>query len=963
MRNLKKFLALVLALMMVVSVMVTVNATSYDDDADIDYKEAVDVMSGLKVLQGDGQGHYYPDRTLTRAAAAELIAKMILGPDTVAVLPPADSFSDVKATDWGSSAINYCSVANIVVGDGQGHFYPTQEVNGFGFGKLVLVALGDNGDNYTGTGWELKVMTALRANGLDKGLPAGTINDEPLTREAAAQMAFNTIMSKRITSQGSWVVAPDGTITFNPGTSNDTPLYESVFGGKITRSGSDITALCETGVLTACAENDDTSATNGTITVGTKTYKGEAGLDLIGHKVKVYYTENGKGSTDGVVYAVVDDAAKVATINVDANNDLAKALKAAGLKAATASNVWVRDYDISAANGTVPGTSYTAIAIANESDMVVDYYIVLEKDLKVVTAVRTNTVSGKSVTTYTLNDGTASKNYTDDEITVDAPLAKNDVVWVSEIGDVTTLVEHADVIEAVYNGTTASATATKYNFGSASYDFAAAQELTGTLGDLNGFVATPGTALGSGNVTNTVGNTYRFVVGADGKIVSIWLVEGEDAVDNGFVYLAAFGKTAGSDEIGSTAKAGFQALLYFADGTNKVVTINTSEANAPGGSPANPFHDADPESDTVTGNTLKSQNPGVYAYEVQDDGSYLLYQPTTAITTPGAIATNVVGTATSSTNVYGNANSVTFFVDGTDPLTVKVVVGVADLKGVTLTSGYYTGTGTLVYTAGMVSNYTAPSADENLYYYNGNYTEQTTADGTVTTYEVYLDGVKTEIVYNGAHGSATAGIVKVSGTGDITNSGLTTVSAAGNVTAYYEGTLTVGTDTMQVPDGVVYDLTEGKFSSFEDADNTVFVAVTFETVNNVKTATQVYVTKVASKSTALKAEYTYTTGEPDEANYATIAVAGANITVTTHGSVSNVPASALMNLVGEDGQNLYYGSSTNVATNKTEQDMASYKVTSSAPAGNITQGEKLVVFAPDGVTVVEYNISSVSSAG
>ena len=58
MRNLKKFLALVLAMMMTLSLMVTVNAATPTDFSDGDkitdaYKEAVDVLSALKVVKGD----------------------------------------------------------------------------------------------------------------------------------------------------------------------------------------------------------------------------------------------------------------------------------------------------------------------------------------------------------------------------------------------------------------------------------------------------------------------------------------------------------------------------------------------------------------------------------------------------------------------------------------------------------------------------------------------------------------------------------------------------------------------------------------------------------------------------------------------------------------------------------------------------------------------------------------------
>ena len=55
MRNLKRALSLVMAAAMLVGVMViSAGAVDYADAADIDYNEAVGVMSAIGVLEGDG---------------------------------------------------------------------------------------------------------------------------------------------------------------------------------------------------------------------------------------------------------------------------------------------------------------------------------------------------------------------------------------------------------------------------------------------------------------------------------------------------------------------------------------------------------------------------------------------------------------------------------------------------------------------------------------------------------------------------------------------------------------------------------------------------------------------------------------------------------------------------------------------------------------------------------------------
>ena len=66
MRNLKKILALVLALIMSMSLVTIANAADFSDSNDISYEEAVDVMSTIGVINGMDDGSFDPHGTLTR---------------------------------------------------------------------------------------------------------------------------------------------------------------------------------------------------------------------------------------------------------------------------------------------------------------------------------------------------------------------------------------------------------------------------------------------------------------------------------------------------------------------------------------------------------------------------------------------------------------------------------------------------------------------------------------------------------------------------------------------------------------------------------------------------------------------------------------------------------------------------------------------------------------------------------
>lgn len=218
MRNLKKIVSLALALMMVLSLMVTASAATFGDDADITHKEAVDVMVAAGILSGDGNGNFNPTKALERSSAAKLIAYLMLQDSIDYVDQSATDFSDVPAAHWASGFIAYCAENDIVVGNGTGKFNPNGAVNGYSFAKMVLLAI-CNGDkdammeldptaewNYVTSEWKtapftgnytLKVRLAiaeLKKHGMDllAGLEDISLNAD-LTREHAAQMVFNAL--------------------------------------------------------------------------------------------------------------------------------------------------------------------------------------------------------------------------------------------------------------------------------------------------------------------------------------------------------------------------------------------------------------------------------------------------------------------------------------------------------------------------------------------------------------------------------------------------------------------------------------------------------------------------------------------------------------------------------------------------------------------------------------------------
>ena len=130
MRNLKKILAMVLALVMSLSLMATAGAGSFQDVTDDNqYKTAIDVLDELKVFQGFEDGSFKPADTLNRAQAAVLVYRIATGDvegkyvDNYTYMAQS-KFTDLDGYNWAKGYINYCQNAGIVVGTDATHFNP-----------------------------------------------------------------------------------------------------------------------------------------------------------------------------------------------------------------------------------------------------------------------------------------------------------------------------------------------------------------------------------------------------------------------------------------------------------------------------------------------------------------------------------------------------------------------------------------------------------------------------------------------------------------------------------------------------------------------------------------------------------------------------------------------------------------------------------------------------------------------
>ena len=231
----KKFLSLVLALVMTMSlVTISAGAKDFTDNDKLTYSDAVAVMSAVKVIDGYTDGSFKPTTQLNRGQAAKILCNMILGPTTASALKAdAAPFKDVAADNTFAGYIAFCTKEGIIDGYTDGTFKPTAPLTGYAFMKFLLGALGYDKDveGYNGANWSINVAKQALAIGLEDGLNEEFDGTKYVTREEACLYAFNTLQAEMVQySDKTQITTGDVTVitTGNRRVRTDVPRNEKI---------------------------------------------------------------------------------------------------------------------------------------------------------------------------------------------------------------------------------------------------------------------------------------------------------------------------------------------------------------------------------------------------------------------------------------------------------------------------------------------------------------------------------------------------------------------------------------------------------------------------------------------------------------------------------------------------------------------------------------------------------------
>ena len=198
MRNLKRALSLLLAVVMVIGMMVVgASAASYTDFSDkgeIVNKDAVSMLTTLGIIEGKPDGSYAPGEGVDRAQMAKMISVIMnQGADNSALYVNSPTGLTDIATNWAKGHINYCYTLGIIAGRGNGTFDPSAGVTGVEAAKMLLVAAGYDPkiEGFEGSDWAINVNAKASALGIFRNFTKDVT--APLNRDDAALLIYNAL--------------------------------------------------------------------------------------------------------------------------------------------------------------------------------------------------------------------------------------------------------------------------------------------------------------------------------------------------------------------------------------------------------------------------------------------------------------------------------------------------------------------------------------------------------------------------------------------------------------------------------------------------------------------------------------------------------------------------------------------------------------------------------------------------
>ena len=187
-----KITALIMAFVLILSVGAQASFGDVKSGSDVD--NAIIQLSNLGIINGYGDGNFYPDNTLTRAQFAKIAVCMLGEEQKASSLKNNTVFSDVPADSWASGYVNHIAQRGIINGYPDGSFGVNDILNYAQALTILVRLLGYSGED-VGYKWPDGYVSLAESLGITKNMSFDTY--ESVTRGNAAYIVYNALLAEK----------------------------------------------------------------------------------------------------------------------------------------------------------------------------------------------------------------------------------------------------------------------------------------------------------------------------------------------------------------------------------------------------------------------------------------------------------------------------------------------------------------------------------------------------------------------------------------------------------------------------------------------------------------------------------------------------------------------------------------------------------------------------------------------
>lgn len=173
-------------------------------------ENVLSLLNELKIMQGDGNGDYRLEDSVSRAEFAKVVVAASAAKDTVATGLLISPFRDVKYTDWFAPYVQAAVSGGLCKGYIDGTFHPNDTVSYEEALTMLLKALGYTDDDF-GVSWPYGQIGMAQSLEITKNVNSSM--GEPLTRGQVARLVYNTLNTKQKNSVSKLIAIFDCKIT------------------------------------------------------------------------------------------------------------------------------------------------------------------------------------------------------------------------------------------------------------------------------------------------------------------------------------------------------------------------------------------------------------------------------------------------------------------------------------------------------------------------------------------------------------------------------------------------------------------------------------------------------------------------------------------------------------------------------------------------------------------------------